>query len=105
MSEIRVVDTPEHSRYEASVDGQIAGFAAYRPDRDRLVFTHTEIDPAFEGKGIGSVLAREALDDVRRKGKKIVPLCPFISAFIRKHPEYVDLVDEGQRDQFDAPST
>ncbi|MDT4902283.1 MAG: uncharacterized protein QOH52_299 [Pseudonocardiales bacterium] len=105
MTEIKVADNPQRNRYEASVDDQPAGFAAYRREDDRIVFTHTEIDSAFEGKGVGSTLARAALDDVRRQGKIVVPLCPFVAAFIGKHPEYVDLVDDAYRAQFDEPTT
>ena len=56
------------------------------------MFTHTEIDPAFEGHGVGSALAKAALDDVRAKGLKAVPLCPFIRTWIDRHPDYEDLV-------------
>jgi predicted GNAT family acetyltransferase len=90
--DITVSDNPERSRYEAFIDGKLAGFAAYRATPDRIVFTHTEIEPAFEGKGVGSVLAQQALDDVRTKGRPITPRCPFIADFIDKHPEYQDLV-------------
>jgi predicted GNAT family acetyltransferase len=82
------------SRYTALVDGEVAGFAAYRLSDGLVVFTHTEVDPAYEGHGVGSVLAREALDDVRRDGsRKVVPLCPFIKEWISRHPDYQDLVD------------
>jgi predicted GNAT family acetyltransferase len=89
---IQVVDNPEEHRYEIHVDGALAGVAAYRSQSGVVTFTHTEIDPAYEGQGLGSVLARSALDEVRGTGKQIVPQCPFIAAFIRRHREYVDLV-------------
>ena len=80
-------------RYEAHVDGELAGFAEFERDGDRIVFTHTEVDDAFEGHGVGSALARGALDDVRaRGGLRVVPRCPFIKAWIEKHPDYDDLV-------------
>lgn len=78
--------------YEITVDGVRAGVAEYRRRGDRVVFTHTEIDAAFEGKGIGSALAKAALDDVRGRGLKAVPLCAFIRAWIERHPDYQDLV-------------
>ncbi len=81
------------SRYEIVVDGAVAGFAAYVIQHGRVVFTHTVIDDAFEGKGLGSILARTALDDVRASGRRIVPQCPFIAGYIDRHPEYADLVD------------
>ena len=57
-----------------------------------MVFTHTEVDPSFEGQGVGSALARGALDDVRSRGLHIIAMCPFISAYVRRHPEYADLI-------------
>lgn len=59
---------------------------------NRVIFTHTQVEPAHEGEGLGSVLAESALDDVRRRGLMAVPLCPFIAAYIERHPDYADLV-------------
>jgi uncharacterized protein len=93
MSEVEVTDNPAENRYEARVGGELAGFAAYHLTRSSIVFTHTEVDPAFEGHGVGSALARFALDDVRAKGERdVVPVCPFIHGWIDDHPEYADLV-------------
>ncbi|HEX2312263.1 MAG TPA: GNAT family N-acetyltransferase [Thermomonospora sp.] len=80
------------SRYEIRVDGRLAGFAEYRTRDGARVFTHTEVDPEFEGRGLGGALARGALDDVRSKGLRAVPLCPFIKGWIERHPDYADLV-------------
>lgn len=95
-----VTDNPGASRYEARVDGEVAGFAAYRlSGSDVIVFTHTEVDPAFGGTGIGSVLARGALDDVQARGEReVVPLCPFIASWIERHPDYAALVRDGDAD-------
>jgi uncharacterized protein len=93
MAEVTVRNNPAASRYEAMIDGERAGFAAYQRGTDRVVFTHTRIDPAFEGRGVGSVLARSALDDVIASGMTITPLCPFIAAYIKRHPEYLVHVD------------
>jgi uncharacterized protein len=90
--DLSVVDVPEDSRYELRLGEQLLGFAAYRRRPDRIVFTHTEIGESLEGSGFGSRLAAGALDDVRRQGLEVAPLCPFISAFIQGHPEYEDLV-------------
>ncbi|MEU8340107.1 GNAT family N-acetyltransferase [Spirillospora sp. NPDC048832] len=87
-----VTDNPGQSRYEITVDGDLAGFVEYERGEGSVVFIHTEVDPAFEGKGIGGALARGALDDVRAKGQSVVPLCPFIKKWIGKHPDYQDLV-------------
>ena len=90
---VAVVDSPDEQRYEILADGELAGFAEYRPRPGRLVFTHTETLPGFEGNGVGSRLAATALDAVRRRGWRAVPQCPFIAAYIDRHPELVDLVD------------
>lgn len=90
MSEITVIDNPEASRFEAHQDGRVAGFAEYELTDDLIVFTHTEVDPAFEGQGVGSALARQALDQVRAQGtRRVVPRCPFIAGWIRRHPDYL----------------
>ena len=90
---IEVRDAPDRQRYEAVVDGTVAGFAAYRDDRGARVFTHTEVFPEFEGRGVGTTLARGALDAVRASGGTLVARCPFIRSYIERHPEYADLVD------------
>jgi uncharacterized protein len=88
---VQVSDAPDEDRYEARVDGDLAGFASYRLRGERIIFTHTEVEPAYEGKGVGSTLAKAALDDARGRGLTVVVQCPFISAYIRRHPEYADL--------------
>ena len=80
-------------RYELVVDGHLAGFARYVRRGGRMIFVHTEVDPAYGGRGLGTVLARGALDAARAEGVPIVPLCPFIAAFVERHPEYQDIVD------------
>jgi uncharacterized protein len=84
-----VVDNPARSRFEIQVDGQVAGFARYRLTPGKIVFTHTEIDPVYEGKGLGSKLAAGALDAARERSLVIDPQCPFIAAYVKRHPEYV----------------
>ncbi len=88
-----VHDAPDRSRYEVTLDGELAGFAEYRDVDGARVFTHTEVFDAFEGKGVGSALAQGALEAVRAGGGRLVALCPFIAAHIERHPEYADLVD------------
>ncbi len=93
MSDVVVSNHPEEQRYEAHLDGELAGFAAYRLTDELIVFTHTEVFDRFEGQGVAGALARWALDDVRAQGgRKVMPLCPFIKAWIARHPDYVDLV-------------
>ncbi|MGL5817180.1 MAG: GNAT family N-acetyltransferase [Phycicoccus sp.] len=92
MDGVEVRDDPAENRYEAWVDGKVAGFAAYILAGRLIVFSHTEVDPSFEGRGIGSALARGALDDVRRRGGlQVMPLCPFVKGWMQRHPDYVDL--------------
>ncbi|MEU2249475.1 GNAT family N-acetyltransferase [Streptomyces sp. NPDC019224] len=105
--EPQVADRPEKSRYEvlAGDDGtETAGFAEYFLPEDEpeteIAFIHTEIDPRFAGRGLGSLLARGALDDARTRGLHVLPYCPFIRGWIREHPEYTDLVPETRRARF-----
>ncbi len=91
---IVVVDAEEARRYEARVDGILAGFLDYRRRAPgRIILVHTEVDPAFEGRGVGSALARFALEDARARGRPVIPRCPFVLAFLKRHPEYADIVD------------
>ena len=94
--QVRIVDRPEARRYEALVGDRLAGFAEYRALPGRIVFTHTEIDAEFEGRGVGGRLAAGALDDVRARGLGVTAKCPFIAAYIRRHPDYADLLREAQ---------
>ena len=82
MSDVEVQDNPPESRVEGRVDGELAGFAAY-VDRDGArVFTHTEVAPAYGGRGVGGAIARGALDGARAAGRSVVPQCPFIKGWI-----------------------
>ena len=93
MTDVATSHNPQASRYEAHIDGELAGFAEYQLTDELVVFTHTEVDDRFEGQGVGSALARFALDDVRADGsRRVLPLCPFIKGWIGKHPDYADLV-------------
>ena len=78
-------------RYELEIDGSLAK-AWYRENGDVITFTHTDVPEALSGRGVGSTLAKGALDAVREAGQKVVALCPFISAYLKKHREYDDLV-------------
>jgi uncharacterized protein len=88
----KVSRNDDKSRYEVFHGGELAGFAAYTEEGDQVVFTHTEVDGAFAGKGLGKVLAGGALDDVVARNQVIVPLCPFIASFVRKNEQYNDHV-------------
>ncbi|HEY3765997.1 MAG TPA: GNAT family N-acetyltransferase [Gaiellales bacterium] len=87
-----VVNVADANRYELVLDGRRIGLLAYHRRKHRIALTHTEVTPACEGRGFGSRLAAAALDDAREQGLAVVPLCPFITGYIERHPEYRDLV-------------
>jgi uncharacterized protein len=92
MSERRVVDNTGAGRFELRVGDDVAGFAEYQHTGDALAFTHTVVEPQYEGQGIGSALARGALEAAREQGLSVLPHCPFIRGWIQKHPDHVELV-------------
>ena len=98
----QVIDNPDQRRFEIHVDGELAGFSEYElMDGGRYyAFSHTETDDRFQGQGLASVLVKEALDQVRAKGAGVLPYCPFVRTWLRRHPDYVDLVPEGDRPSF-----
>ena len=77
-------------RFEATVDGQTA-VLTYRESGDRVTLIHTEVPAELRGRGLADALARSALDDARRRGLRVRALCPFVQAFMKRHPEYADL--------------
>ncbi len=89
---IEVVDRPDASRYELLVDGESVGVCTYRRTDAGVLLPHVEVRSDLNGQGLGSVLARGALDDLRKQGSTVVPICPFMITFIRRNPEYADLV-------------
>jgi predicted GNAT family acetyltransferase len=91
--QVTVVDNPSRSRYDITIDGEAVGFCSYRDTGGVFLLPHAEVDPRVGGRGVGTQLARGTLDDLRQRGVKVVPLCPFIADFIAKNPEYADLVD------------
>jgi uncharacterized protein len=102
---LQIDDNPEEHRYEALLDGELAGFIQYRLQDGRMTMVHTEVDPAYEGQGVGSELAKVALEDARERGLKLVPLCPFIAGYVMRHPDrYLDLVPEPLRGKLMAGS-
>ena len=92
MSDLVVRNNPEELRYEARRDGQLVGLIRYRIEPGVVVLVHTEVDDEVEGTGVGSQLVRGALDDLRGRGLRLVPVCPFVAAYLRRHPEYADLL-------------
>lgn len=94
MPDITITNNTAQRRYEAAIGGQLAGYCEYNLLREAIMFTHTEVLTEHEGKGVGSALARHVLDEAREKGLHVIPVCPFIAGYIRKHRDYVDLVRE-----------
>lgn len=90
-SSVTVTDAPQRDRFEARVDGELAGFVQYIRTPELVVYPHTEVDPAFEGRGVGGALARAALDDARARNVPVLATCPFVMSWMRRHPEYRDL--------------
>jgi predicted GNAT family acetyltransferase len=92
-----VRDNVQKHRFEVNLgDGSLA-VAEYTLSEGKILFTHTEVSPAHEGKGIGSALVRFALAAARTRGLKVIPICPFFAAYIKKHPEEQDLLDPAYR--------
>ena len=91
----------EKSRYEIFIDSELAGFADYKIVGDTVKFPHTEVNPAFGGRGVGSSLVEFALDDVKRQRKFVAPICPFVAKAISKKPDqYLELVPETERAKY-----
>jgi predicted GNAT family acetyltransferase len=100
--DVVVTNNAAAQRYEAHVDGELAGLTTYVAVGDRVVFTHAEVDARWEHKGVGSALARGALDDVVAHGKLITPKCPFIVSYVLSHPSYLEHVDARHRGELEA---
>jgi predicted GNAT family acetyltransferase len=95
-----VTDVSDRRRFEIEVDGAVLGFAEYRRRPGVITFLHTEIDPAHEGEGLGTLLVKAALDTARAEGLAVLPYCPFVRGFIDRHREYLDLVPVERRANF-----
>jgi predicted GNAT family acetyltransferase len=92
MSDVTVRDNPAELRYEARRGDILLGQIRYRTERGLVVLVHTDVASSAEGGGVGSALVAGALDDIRSRGLRVVPVCPFVAAYIRRHLEYADLV-------------
>lgn len=90
---VTVVDNKALSRYEARIGETVAGYSVYQVTTSIIIIEHTEVDPAYEGQGIGGALVEGALDDIRNKGQhKVLAVCPFVRSWLGKHHEYRDVV-------------
>lgn len=99
--QVLVADAPERNRFIATIDGEGAGFIVYRLRPALIALIHTEVEERFEGHGVGGALARFALDQARDQGLAVLPFCPFVNDWMKRHPEYVDLVPPAYRANFD----
>lgn len=90
---VKIANNPAERQWEAFLDGELAGYAEYRTRPGRIVFTHTVVDPQFEGKGIGSALVKTAVRDAVANELRILPTCPFVRTWLKRHPEYQAWVD------------
>ncbi|MFF8770992.1 GNAT family N-acetyltransferase [Kitasatospora sp. NPDC015120] len=93
---VTIRDAEQARRFEARVGDTLAGFAEYLRSDELVVYPHTVVEPAYEGQGIGGTLARAALDDARARGLAVLATCPFIKAWMARHPEYLDLAYENR---------
>ncbi|ODP36070.1 GNAT family N-acetyltransferase [Sphingomonas turrisvirgatae] len=91
MTSDAITDNQARSRFELAVEGHVA-FAAYTIDGDTITFTHTVVPPELEGRGIASRLIAHALGEAKGRGLKVVPQCPFVAAYIEKHPQWQALL-------------
>ena len=98
---VQITDNTEEHRFEIRVDDDLAGFVVYRARPTLIAFIHTEIDDRFEGQGLGSQLIRAALDSARERGLAVLPFCPFVNGYMKRHPDYIDLVPQDRREAFD----
>ena len=88
-----VIDNTAENQYEVHAEGEVA-ILTYQRQGKRITFYHTEVPPALEGRGIAGKLARAALEAARADGLEVVPLCPYVAAYIRRHQEYLPLVSK-----------
>ncbi|WP_034337020.1 GNAT family N-acetyltransferase [Deinococcus misasensis] len=100
MSDITVRNQQDKQRYEAILNGEVVGFAEYRPLQQAVMFTHTEVNPGLEGQGIASTLIQTALKETQQAGKWVIPMCPFVVGYIQKHPEHLSAVNPQHRSIF-----
>src|SRR5690242_15108239 len=92
MADSSIVHNNEAAaRFETQVDGHTA-FLTYKQRGNSIALLHTEVPPELEGRGVGSSLARAALDHAREHSLKVLPYCPFVGTYLKRHPEYADLV-------------
>ena len=106
MSSTEVTNDEENTRFEIQVDGEPVGYADYRQaPRNLRAFMKTEVNEAYRGQGLGGKLIQAALDSTRDSGLGVLPFCPAFQSYIAQHPEYVDLVPESRRSEFELDAS
>lgn len=98
--ELEVTDNPKQQQYEIRADGEPAGVIKYHLRDGVIAFLHTETDPRFRGHGVASRLVRSSLESARERHLAVLPYCPYVQRWMAEHPEYADLVPEGNRAGF-----
>ncbi|MGL5859329.1 MAG: GNAT family N-acetyltransferase [Angustibacter sp.] len=99
-----VTDNISGHRFEVRVDGELAGFASYRPGAGQYTITHTEVQPRFAHQGVGTVLVREAMQQARDRGLAVVPACSFVTRYLHDHPYDLELVPAADRARLGLPT-
>ena len=92
-----VNDNPARHRFEMDLGGGDIAIAEYTLPEGKIVFTHTEVPPAYEGQGIGTALIEAGLASARERGLQVLPVCPFFASYMKKHAEVQDLLDPSYR--------
>jgi predicted GNAT family acetyltransferase len=92
-AQLEFLRNEDAGRYEAHLDGRRIGLATYYLRGDVVVLPHTETEPAFGGRGYAGRLVRFALEDIRARGQRVDPACPFVAHYVQQHPEYADLLE------------
>jgi uncharacterized protein len=90
--DVRVVDNPAEERYELWAGDALAGRIVYRRHGEAIALLHTEVSDEFAGHGLGGTLVAGALADIRERGLRLIPICPFVRSYVERHPEQADLV-------------
>ncbi len=105
MAELELRDNAAESRFEAWVDGERAGVLVYEVVPRRIIFVHTAVDAGFAGQGVAPVMVRKAFEEIRaRGGPRIVPVCPYVRSWLKRNPQYLDMVQGPRREQDETTS-
>lgn len=100
---VEITENAGARRFELRVDGELAALVTYARNRTQIALTHTETEPGFEGQGYAKQLVEQLLANIRDEGLDLLPFCPFVSGYLRKHPEWLELVPANARAKFDLP--